>query len=87
MCLVIKLDNVKVVSIANGQTDRITDRVTEASSTVLVYRYKTREPGPCGATSFFGNDSKSFRNTSKLFTDPQSTCRELSFVLCMSSAR
>ena len=34
MCLVLKLDNGKVVSIANGQTDRI----TEPSSTVLVYR-------------------------------------------------
>ena len=39
MFLVLKLDNGKVVSIANRQTDRITDRVTEPSSTVLVYRY------------------------------------------------
>ena len=42
MCLVLKLDNGKVVS-TNGQTDRITDRqnhrVTEPSSTVLVYRF------------------------------------------------
>jgi len=35
MCLVLKLDNGKVVSIANGQTHR----VTQPSSTVLVYRY------------------------------------------------
>ena len=35
MCLVLKLDNGKEVSIANEQTDRI----TEPSSTVLVYRY------------------------------------------------
>ena len=34
MCLVLKLDNGKVVSIANGQTDRI----TEPSSTVSIYR-------------------------------------------------
>ena len=34
MCLVLKLDNGKVVSIANGQTHR----VTQPSSTVLVYR-------------------------------------------------
>ena len=39
MCLVLKLDNGKVVSIANGQTDRQSDRVTEPSTTVLVYRY------------------------------------------------
>ena len=38
MCLVLKLDNGKVVSIANGQSDR----VTEPSSTELVYRYKRR---------------------------------------------
>ena len=35
MCLVLKLDNGKVVSIANEQTDRIKD----PSSTVLVYRF------------------------------------------------
>ena len=35
MCLVLKLDNGKVVFIASGQSDR----VTEPSSTVLVYRY------------------------------------------------
>ena len=34
MCLVLKSDNRKVVSIANGQTHR----VTQPSSTVLVYR-------------------------------------------------
>ena len=39
MCLVLKLDNVKVVSIANGQTDRQSDSVTEPSSTVLVYGF------------------------------------------------
>ena len=39
MCLVLKLDNGNVVSIANEQTDRVTDRVTEPSTTVLVYRY------------------------------------------------
>ena len=39
MCLVLKLDNGKVVSIANEQNHRITDRVTEPSSSVLVYRY------------------------------------------------
>ena len=35
MCLVLKLNNGKVVSITNEQSDR----VTEPSSTVLVYRY------------------------------------------------
>ena len=35
MCLVLKSDNGKVVSIANGQTHR----VTQPSSTVLVYRF------------------------------------------------
>ena len=34
MCLVLKSDNGKVVSIANGQTHRL----TQPSSTVLVYR-------------------------------------------------
>ena len=34
MCLVLKLDNRKVVSIASGQTHR----VTQPPSTVLVYR-------------------------------------------------
>ena len=37
MCLVLKLDNGKVVSIANSQTDRI----TEPSSTVLLYRFQS----------------------------------------------
>ena len=37
MCLVLKLDNGKVVSIANEQTDRI----TEPSSIVLVYRFRS----------------------------------------------
>ena len=44
MCLVLKLDNGKVVSIANGQNHRWTesqiDRITEPPSTVLVYRYE-----------------------------------------------
>ena len=35
ICLVLKLDNGKVVSIANEQNHR----VTEPSSTVLVYRF------------------------------------------------
>ena len=35
MCLVLKLDNGKVFFLANGQTHR----VTQPSSTVLVYRY------------------------------------------------
>ena len=37
MCLVLKLDNGKVVSIVNGQTHR----VTQPPSTVLVYRYRS----------------------------------------------
>ena len=40
MCFVLKLDNGKVVSIANKQIHRQTDRITEPSSTVLVYRCK-----------------------------------------------
>ena len=36
MCLVLKLDNGKGFSIANEQTDRI----SEPSRTVLVYRFK-----------------------------------------------
>ena len=35
MCLVLKFDNGKVVSRANEQTDIITDRVTQPSSSVL----------------------------------------------------
>ena len=39
MCLVLKSDNGKVVSIANGQNHRWTDGQTDVtSSTVLVYR-------------------------------------------------
>ena len=38
MCLVLKLDNGKVVYIAHEQTDRHTDRRTDTPSTVLVYR-------------------------------------------------
>ena len=45
MCLALKLDNGKVVSIANEQTDRQNHkqnrRITEPSSTVLVYRSKS----------------------------------------------
>ena len=37
------------------------------------------------SVSFFGNNSKSFRSTSKIFTDPYSTRRELSFELWLSS--
>ena len=43
MCLVWKLDNGKVVSIANGQTHR----GTQPSSTVLVYRYEMLERWAC----------------------------------------
>ena len=50
MCLVLKLDNGKVVSIANEQTDRVTDRVTEPSTTVLVYRLADRQNGQNGQT-------------------------------------
>ena len=37
MCLVLELDNGKVVSIANEQNHRQIDRITEPSSTVLVH--------------------------------------------------
>ena len=39
MCLVLKLDNGKVVSIANGQNHRHIDRITQPSSSVLEYRF------------------------------------------------
>ena len=48
ICLILKLDNGKMVSIAKGQnhrqTETQTDRITEASSTVLVYRFKKLWP-------------------------------------------
>ena len=40
MCLVLKLDNAKVVSIEHEQTDRQNHRQTDTPSTVLVYRLK-----------------------------------------------
>ena len=39
MCLVLKLDNEKVISIADEQNHRQTDRRTKPPSTVLLYRH------------------------------------------------
>ena len=46
MCLVLKLDNGKVISIAHEQTHRQTDRRTEPPRTALVYRCKVRNGFP-----------------------------------------